>query len=242
MNSRRTKAQRLREWSGLPNSRRAISRFRACILLFTVIAVAVLSIPGCSLGVMAGKMFFGDPKIKSAFRGATGVDLTKGKNSLLIVCTAPHGTVNEFPSLQIDVVDRITRILDTRNVKVVASDEVAAWIDDHGDWGDFTELADEFDADYVLHIEFDSFRCDVPDSPNLLQGKAAGKVIVLEAKGEDTKSVSTSFERVFDVTYPSYPIPRENRSEQMFAETFLDRTAVSLSHFLYDHRASETVD
>ena len=209
-----------------------------------VVAIALLLavVPGCSLGVMAGKMFFGDPKMKSAFRGATGVDLTKGEKSLLIVCTAPHGTQVKFPSIQIDVVDRITRILDTRNVKVVSSDEVATWVDDHGEWGDFSELADEFDADFVMNIQIDSFRTDVPDSPNLMQGKAEGKVIVLEAKGKDTKTTTTAFERVFSVTYPAYPIPRENRSEQLFAETFLDRTAVSLSHFLYDHRASETVE
>jgi hypothetical protein len=211
-------------------------------LLLPVIALLTLSVlPGCSLGIMAGKMLFGDPKGKSQFRSATGVDLTKGEKSLLIVCSAPYGVLAKQPSIQLDIVDRMTRILDKHNVKVISTDDVAAWFDDHGEWGDFSELSDEFDADFVMHIQIEAFNCEVPDSPNLLQGKADGKVTVLEAEGSDSKTMSMAFERTFDVTFPSYPVPRENKSEQLFTEGFLDRTAISLTHFLYDHRASETV-
>jgi len=211
-------------------------------LLLTVIALSSMAIlPGCSLGVMAGKMFFGDPKIKSQFRTATGTDLTKGEKSLLIVCSAPYGVLAKNPSIQIDIVDRMTRILDRKNVKVISSDDVAAWFDDHGEWGDFSELSEEFNADYVMHIQIESFKCEVPDSPNLLQGKADGKVKVLEAKDKSPPTMSMAFERTFDVTFPSYPVPRENKSEQLFTETFLERIAISLTHFVYDHRVSETV-
>jgi hypothetical protein len=205
-----------------------------CILSLTVL-------PGCSLGVMAGKMFFGDPKVKSQFRGATGVDLTKGEKSLLIVCSAPHGILAKYPSIQIDIVDRMTRHLDTRKVKVISSDDVATWFDDRGEWGDFSELADEFDADFIMHIQIEKFSCSVPDSPNLLQGKTDGKVTVMEASASDSRQTAVAFERTFDVTFPAYPVPRENKSEQLFTEGFLDRTSISLTQFLYDHRASETV-
>lgn len=190
---------------------------------------------------MAGKVLFGDPKVKSQFRGVTGVDLTKGEKSLLIVCSATHRVLAKHPSIQIDIVDRMTRHLDTRKVKVVSSDDVAAWFDDRGEWGDFSELSDEFDADFVMHIEVDSFSCEVHDSPNLLQGRTEGQVTVLRAEGKDTKTTSVAFERTFTVTYPDYPVPRENKSEQIFTEGFLDRTAISLAQFLYDHRASETM-
>ena len=105
-----------------------------------LIALMTLSLlPGCSLGVMAGKMLFGDPKTKSQFRSATGTDLTKGEKSLLIACSAPHGILAKYPSIQIDIVDRIIRILGPRNVKVISSDDVATWFDDNGEWGDFSE-------------------------------------------------------------------------------------------------------
>ena len=212
---------------------------RAILVLATAALTSLL--PGCSLGVMAGKVLFGDPKQKSHFRSATGVDLTKGEKSLLIVCTAPHSILNHHPSIQLDVVDRMTRHLETRKVNVVAADDVANWMDDHGDWGDFSELAHEFDADYVMLIEVESFTCSVPDSPHLLQGKADGKVRVMQASEDSGEELVQSFDRTFTVEYPAYPISRESKSEPLFTEGFLDRIAMHLAHYLYDHRSSETV-
>ena len=213
-------------------------------MLLMMAAGTISMMPGCSLFVMGGKMFFGDPKQKSQFRAATGVDLTKGEKSLLIACTAPHGILAKYPSIQIDIVDRMTRTLDTRKVKVISSDDVARWFDDHGEWGDFTELADEFDADYVMHIDLKSFAVVVPDSPNLLQGKTEGRVSMMEikmaGKNKEKKKASVAVERSFSVMFPTtYPVPRESRSEEMFTENFLDRISAQLARMLYDHRPSE---
>jgi hypothetical protein len=138
----------------------------------------------------------------------------------------------------------MSRILDTHHVKVVPADDVATWFDDHGEWGDFTELADEFDADYVMHIDLKSFAVVVPDSPNLLQGKTEGRVTMLEiktvGKDNDKKKASVAVERSFNVMFPTtYPVPRESRSEEMFTENFLDRISAQLARMLYDHRPSE---
>ena len=221
----------------------AESRLRTPFLRNLVIGVlmvaAATSLPGCSLGVMFGKMLFGDPKLKCQFRAATGVDLTKGEKSILLACSAPHSVLARTPSIQIDIVDRMSRTLDIRGVKVVSADDVAAWFDDHGEWGDFSELAERFDADYVMNISIDEFSLDVPDSKNLQQGKVAGKVQVLDCSGGGDPT--GAFERNFSLQFPEYPVPKENRSEHLFTESFLDRTSLTLAQFLYDHRASETV-
>ena len=150
--------------------------------LVLLILAATMVLPGCSLGVMAGKLFFDDPKMKSVFRKNTGTDLTKGEKTILIACSTSHQILSKYPGIRIDIVDKMSRILDTHNVKVVPADDVATWFDDHGEWGDFTELADEFDADYVMHIDLKSFAVVVPDSPNLLQGKTEGRVTMMEVK------------------------------------------------------------
>ena len=137
---------------------------------------ATLVLPGCSLGVMAGKLFFDDPKMKSVLRTGTGTDLTKGDKSILIACSTTHQILSKHPGIRIDIVDKMSRILDTRKIKVIPADDVATWFDDHGEWGDFSELADSFDADYVMHIDLKSFSIVVPDSPNLLQGKAEARL------------------------------------------------------------------
>ena len=214
---------------------------RRLVLLFVA---ASMVLPGCSLGVMAGKLFFDDPKMKSVFRKNTGTDLTKGEKSILIACSTSHQILSKYPGVRIDIVDKMSRILDTHHVKVVPADDVATWFDDHGEWGDFTELADEFDADYVMHIDLKSFAVVVPDSPNLLQGKAEGRVSMMEiktvGKDKDKKKASVAVERSFSVMFPTtYPVPRESRSEEMFTENFLDSISKQLARMLYDHRPSE---
>ncbi len=212
--------------------------------LVLLILAASMVLPGCSLGVMAGKLFFDDPKMKSVFRKNIGTDLTKGEKSILIACSTSHQILSKYPGIRIDIVDKMSRILDTHHVKVVPADDVATWFDDHGEWGDFTELAEAFDADYVMHIDLKSFAVVVPDSPNLLQGKTEGRVSMMEikmgGKDKDKKRASVAVERSFSVMFPTtYPVPRESRSEEMFAENFLDRISAQLARMLYDHRPSE---
>ncbi|MCA9035041.1 MAG: hypothetical protein KDA91_07925 [Planctomycetaceae bacterium] len=211
-------------------------------LQLTAAMLLLFCISGCALGVMAGKMLMGDPKQTAVFHAATGTDLTKSQERVLIICSAPHGILNRFPSLEIDLVDRISRILETRGVQVVSSDQVAAWYDDHGEWGDFSELADSFDAHYVMNIELRTFSYQVPESDHLMQGSANGLVVFHEVTGEELRPSYEVLRQNFQLRFPeTYPVPRENRSEQIFAEGFMDRTAIHLAQMLYDHKSSETV-
>ena len=66
-------------------------------LLLTAAFVIPLSVGGCSLLVMGGKMLFGNPKVDASFKTQTGVDLTEGEKSLLVVCRSPHLILNEAP-------------------------------------------------------------------------------------------------------------------------------------------------
>ena len=221
---------------------RAPGRAIACLLL----AVFMISAcTGCSLFVMAGKAVFGDPKVPSQLKAATGTDICDGEDAVLIICSAPHRLLAGFQSLQIDIVDRVSRNLESRNVQVIPSGDVAAWYDDHGEWGDYSELAAEFGARYVLHIEIREFDYRVPESENLMQGKAEGRLLVHEVyKDGETAEVPVSlvFDRDFTLKFPtSYPVPREKRSEDMFLQGFLDRLALHVSQYLYDYRASESI-
>jgi ABC-type uncharacterized transport system auxiliary subunit len=205
---------------------------------------ATMVLPGCSLGVIAGKLFFDDPKMKSVIHTATGTDLAKSEKSILIACSTTHQILTKHPGIRIDIVDKMSRILDTRNIKVIPADDVATWFDDHGEWGDFSELAESFDADYVMHIDLKSFSVVVPDSPNLLQGKSEGRVTMMEVKlvgkNKDKKKATVVVERSFGVNFPTtYPIPRESRSDETFTENFVDRISAQLARMLYDHRPSE---
>ncbi len=212
---------------------------------------------GCSLFVMAGKALFGDPKVTSPFTAATGEKLTESEESIVIICDAPHGVTAGFPSVQIDVLDRVSRNLESQGVRVVPPGDVASWYDDHGEWGDYSELANEFDAGYVLHINLREIDHRVPESANLMRGNAEGhltvyrvrkpkKTSLLTGMSDDEPrgmtSTSSVFDRDFKVEFPtSYPVPRETRSEEQFVQSFLDRVGLHLSQHLYDYNMSESI-
>ncbi|MCA9063628.1 MAG: hypothetical protein KDA96_11230 [Planctomycetaceae bacterium] len=201
--------------------------------------VLLTGISGCALGVMAGKMFFGDPKQTCVFRQVTDVDLTKGEHKLLMVCSTPHSLQSQYPTLQIDLVDRISLALESRSINIISGDEVAAWYDDHGSWGNYDELAKEFDADYLALVNIKFFTERVENSETLLQGTCSGEVSIFEVK---STGLADKAIHPFNIMYPTtHPIPRDLKSEDLFQEAFKERIAVQLSQFFYDHRASETV-
>jgi hypothetical protein len=75
-----------------------------------------------------------------------------------------------------------------------------------------------------------------------MQGSAEGRVNIYRAGRSKGESVREVFEKSFLLTFPtSYPVPRENRSEQIFVEGFLDRLSLHLAQHMYDHKLSETV-
>ena len=78
----------------------------AALLICGVTSVAL---PGCSLGVMFGKMLTGDPKRLSEFKSMTREDLAKGKRKVLVICTTPESVESELATLKFDLIDGITK-------------------------------------------------------------------------------------------------------------------------------------
>jgi hypothetical protein len=125
-------AKSAQTWNGFRLSR-PVALLMACAVGF--------SQPGCSLFVMAGKMFFGDPAATSTFTQSTRVDLVKEGKRILVICSTPDAVKTNFPSVDFDLLDGVTRRLKVRGIKVVDPDNVATWLDDHGGrWNDIVEL------------------------------------------------------------------------------------------------------
>ena len=144
--------------------------------------------------------------------------------------------------------DRVSRILETEDVNVVESGDVASWYDDHGEWGDFSELAAEFDAQYIIHIDIRDFHYRVPESETLMQGKSQGHISVHEisdpgkSRPDHSGAVAIAFDRDFALMFPTtYPVPRETRSEDLFVQGFTDRLALHLSQHMYDYKMSDSI-
>lgn len=217
------------------------------------LALLACSLTGCSLFVMAGKMLFGDPVLTSAFRLATGVDLTKSGEKALVICSAPSAIRSRFEGAEYEFIAKVARHLKKQGISVVNSNEVAEWMDNSGGlWNGPTELAQAFETDYIIHIDLKKLELSEDSrlsfageqSPHMYRSKIAGTVhgYKVEKSGE-IKRAWEVFTHEFSATYPEHrPFSRDEiSSPEVFTRTCVDRASIRLAQLFYDHRMSEEI-
>lgn len=214
-------------------------RIAAALLCF---AGLMATLPGCALGVMAGKMLFGDPKIESAFKARTDIDLTKGEKKIVVVCKTPYSVENQMPTLRYDLNYGILQRLKQHGIKTGAWDKVASWVDEHG--GEVRNpkaLAQEFDADFISIVEVHGLKFYEENSPDMLRGNAYGNIRVYElrGKGED-KDAFQVYSGEFSTQYPQFsPVSIHQVTERTFQKQFVDHLSTSIARHFHDYRVSE---
>ena len=205
-------------------------------------ALALFNGGGCSLGVMAGRAIFGDPKQLSEFRTRTGIDLTKEEKKLLVVVRTPQSIEGESPSLDLDLIDAVSRRLKLHGVQIVNPDDVAKWIDKNGGRFDHpSELAREFETDFIAVIDVDSFSLHDAGSPNLYHGAASGQMQVYQVQETaGSKETLQVFTGSFRNQYPPHgPVPCDSLSRKMFEKRFVDHLSDRLGSRFYDYRLGD---
>ncbi len=206
------------------------------------LALLALALGGCSLGVMAGKMFRGEPLRQAEFHSMTGTDLSKGKHRIAILCSTPASVESELSSLNVDLIDGITRRLKVHGVEVVDPDVVAKWIDDNGGVvTDPASMANAFDTEFIAWIDIDTFSLKEDETSKLLRGRTNGFVRVYQIQDVgDGKVALSAFNSEFTSIFPSHqPISELSRSQLSFQKEYIDRLCSELAVKFYDHRPGE---
>jgi len=215
-------------------------RLVICMSLLVVIG----SLPGCSLFVLAGKVFMGDPMVEAHFKQMTSIDLTKADRKALIVCSAPELVNSDFPSIKHDLTDGVIRRLKLKGVLVVDPDEVSTWIDDNGGtWDEPSELARRFDTDYIVHIDLDDFSYIEKNASTFYRGRARGNLFVYSVdRKADLIDTLQIYVKEFTSEYPAHqPMPASEISEKLFYKRYLDRISQQIAQSFYDHKASDNI-
>ena len=211
--------------------------------LSVMFALLVGSNSGCSLFVMAGKMFLGDPKVPSNLRAKTGVNLSKKDRRVLVICSAPEAVKSELSGLEYDMTELIVRQLKRHKINVIDSDTVANWFDEHGGrLDDPSELARDFEVDYIIHVQVEEYDFLEENSRSMYRGRAVGSAIVYHVQDEQPIVARQIYAGDFRTQYPTlHPIPFEQISERSFQKQFLDYLTTQLSRQFYDYRRSESI-
>jgi hypothetical protein len=207
------------------------------------LAVMFVSLSGCSLVVMTGKMLFGDLKQNSQFHDATHVDLAKTDAKVLVICSSNETIRADYSAEEFDVLEGLIHRLKAHEItNIVSPNAVAGWIDEHGGrFDDLEPIANHFKAEYVIHIELTKFNCQEENSPNMLRGQAEGRVHAykFDGKGAEKRLVEV-MNSDFNSKYPQgNPVSIDKKSAKNFQQEFTDRVCLQLSLIFYDHSRSE---
>lgn len=203
------------------------------------LALLAVSVSGCSLFVMAGKMIFGDPTVTASFKQMTGVNLVKDQKKVVVVCSTPAHVDAKLSSLKIDLLDGVARRLKRNGIQIVNPEEVAAWMDDTGgQWDDFGELIERFEPEIIIHIDLKGFSYQEENSPTLLRGRSTGHVHAYRVQKVGGESMPMQiFESEFNSEYPPlHPVSVQQITEKTFRKQYIDRITDQLAHIFYDHR------
>ena len=205
--------------------------------------VTMVSVTGCSKILLSGgKVLFGDPKIESEFTKLTKVDLCKGDNTVLVVCSTPESVDADNSTLRMDLIDGVTHRMKLNGVKIINPNRVADWLESRdSSVPDLQQLARDFETDYIAWIEVQTFSLREPNSHNLLRGQTSGFIRV--ARIEDfsgQRRAMMAYTREFAMTYPEHqPVSETGRSAIVFHKEYVARLCDLLAERFYNHKAGK---
>ena len=209
--------------------------------LWAAATLLVCSQFGCvNAMVMAGKVFFGDAHIMSAFEQRTGVALSKGESQVVFVCTAPGTAAEGFDSFAVELQDEVSLLLKSHGVKVIQSPALHAAL--NASVGEFDREAIARavpEADYILHADIEQFSSAEDASPSLLRGRAGGMLYAYEVNRSQSQAgqprVLHVFFQEFHSEYPSsHPVSADQTSPRVFHRRFVEHLAKAIGRTFYD--------
>ena len=188
-----------------PVSRRSALLSRGTILtkLF-LIALMLITIPGCNYFLLLGYLIGGPPQIEPLFEKETDKCMTDRDIRVAVVCYASDELKYQFDSIDHIIANRVTNQLKSKKIDVIAYPEIQTWLKDNPDWDTAVEIGAEFDVNYVVYIDVSAFSLYERDSNTLFRGRCDAIVSVyeMETDGDGKRIFSREINSLFPLQVP----------------------------------------
>ena len=105
------------------------------------------------------------------------------------------------------------------------------------------EIAKDFDADYIIHIDLTEFSHKAENSPGLYQGRTQGQVNAYKvSKDGKTKRADSVFTTEYSSEFPpNAPMSANQASGEIFLHKYEKRISDELARMFYDHPAGDEI-
>jgi len=221
----------------------------AIALLLALLTGASFS--GCQIIIGTLLTLQGRPMATCEFTAMTKKKLSeKGKRVVVLTSCASQAQANE-PSLDLDIIDSVSRKLQLDNVNVVDPYKVGAWIDEHGGIKEETPLDPigmKFNADYIVLFKFNDFGYNAANTSGLYQGHASYKVVVVEMvkdkNAKDGKRAKVIYNRPFESKFPkNRPVSADEAGTlEVFKSNYMSRLGQELTRLFVDYRPEDEIN
>ncbi len=228
---------------------RPSSRARFTALSIALATLSLLSIAGCDPRTLFYFLQGEDPSTPPPCR--TNL---KGKK-VVIVSNASPSALGETPTLGRDISKGVAAILKEKisKIEIVPISKVSTWVEGHPSWTKHSELAEAFDAEYVIFFEIESFKVTDPSSPQMLHGDSRIHVVVTEwahpkdDKGKPMKDQPKEENEVFDnYVEPSFPktgpIPMDTANgRSKFLKGYIELVSTEVAYLFVNRPMGEDI-
>ncbi len=221
--------------------------FMRCSLCLTFLLLLAIGFSGCRQILLIGYIINGEPKQPAPFMVGTGTDLEKGEHRILVIASSNQANLEDGTAVNLDVLEGLTRQLKRKGILVVKPGKVSMWIDENGGFlDDPADLLDDFETDYIVHIEIEKFSFHEENSPELLRATFSGAITahkVLKNKKSGEKILREVWDTEFSSVHPqNYPIPIQKMSPEIFQQQSIKRLSDQISRLFYAHPSSDTIE
>jgi hypothetical protein len=197
------------------------------ILPVLALIVMIASLSGCASFISAGAWIVKGHNVKPEYAGL------KGKK-VAVVCRPLAQLEYSAGNASTELARVVGMLLDKRvnRVKVIESDRVAEWTDEHN-WEEFTEIGEALNADMVLGIDMREF--GLYQGMTLYQGHANVSVAVYDMRDGGKIVYQKSLPR--SVYPPNTGIPTSERTDDEFRRQYIGILADEIGRHFYEHDA-----
>ena len=224
------------------------SRFLTALLLALLTAA---NFSGCQIIIGTLLTLQGRPMATCEFTAMTKKKLAEKGKKVVVLATSTAEALSEEPSLDLDIIDSVSRRLQLDNVNVVDPYKVGAFIDENGGIKESTPLAPigvKFKADYIVLFKFNKFGYGAPNTPGMFQGHASYKVVVVEMVKDkdatDGKRAKVIYNRAFESTFPKNRLVAadEAGTPELFKSKYMARISEDLTRLFVDYRPEDEIN
>lgn len=198
-----------------------------------LLAVALLTC-GCNYVIGLGYLIGGPPSVEPDFDKMTNKSLTDEAVVVAVVCYAPVELKWNNSEIDHEIANYVAHRLHQHHVVVRKPSQVQAWVDEHPNWDQPSDIGKGVEVSHVVFIDLTKFSLYEEGASHLYRGRAEA-IISVTAK-QPTGEWNEIYVKELMSQYPlAIPRPVSQQGFGSFKREYLERLSDEIGRLFYQY-------